>query len=148
MRGDPRGGSPSFYPPTGRGRGDAPLYGAGRAAPPQGQPPFSLLAKKRKRAAGRSKREERGRARRCGGDLEACAGCAVPLGNRESASPHLRVWERLSGVVVVWSLLLFPRSPLRLALTDSRSAERQRRVGESQIGFAARPRNSRSRAAD
>ena len=93
--------------PTGRGRGNAPLCGAGCAAPPLGGP----------------KEKNGGRARPCGGDLEACA---IPLGNRESASPHLGAWERLSGVADVWPLILFPRSALLASLSATgRSMERQ-----------------------
>ena len=52
------------------------------------------------------------------------AGCAGVLGNREGASPHLGGLGGAFGVVIVWPLLLFPRSPLRLALPGGRGKDR------------------------
>ena len=38
------------------------------------------------------------------------------LGEQGSASPHLRTWAGLSGAVIGFDQLLFPRVPLRYAL--------------------------------
>ena len=56
-----------------------------------------------------------GRARPRGGDLGACAGCAILWGNREGASPHLMVRRGFRGGRRM-TLLLFPHSSLHLAL--------------------------------
>ena len=133
--------------PWGGDRGIAPLCGAGN------EPPFSFRLHRKENGRSRSKEKallcpkpaRSGRFGRVRGLCETVSpyaesllpGALYPWG-RESVSPHLGAWERLSGVADVWPLLLFPRSSLRLALANSRLAERQRQVGESQIGFAAR----------
>ena len=118
--------------------------GAGACGSAAGPAPHFLFLRRRENGPlGGPKEKNGGRARPCGRDLRACAGCAWALGNRDDASPHLGAWVRLSG----WlshGLFLFPRSSLRLALpgrqgrADSRSMERQRRENAGQIGFAAR----------
>ena len=79
--------------PRGRDGGSRRLRTAReRAAPPRGQPPiFSSCEEEKTGRWAVQKRRTGGRARRCGGDLEACAGCAGALRNREGASPHFSV---------------------------------------------------------
>ena len=43
----------------------------------------------------------------------------------------LEAWVRLSGVVIEWLLLRFPRSPLRSALPRRAAENRKKRTGRS-----------------
>ena len=49
------------------------------------------------------------------------------LGEQGSASPHLRTWAGLSGAVIGFDQLLFPRVPLRYALPGDRGSGSERR---------------------
>ena len=67
--------------------------GAGACGSAAGPAPHFLFLRRRENGplGGPKEKNRGGRARRCGRDLEACAGCAGALRNREGASPHLSV---------------------------------------------------------
>ena len=66
----------------------------------------------------------------------ACAGCAIPLGSRES-NAHIWGLGAAFGVVVVWVLPLAPRVPLRYVL-PGRITGAAAEGDADQVRFAAR----------
>ena len=129
----------------GRGRGNAPLCGAGN------EPPFSFRLRRKENGRSRSKEKALwcpnpalwagldkygGRASRCDRNLRACTGCAWALRNRESASPHLRAGVRLSGWLP--NLARFWPRAFRFATRYREVNGAAAEVGAGQIGFVAR----------
>ena len=136
-----------FCPPTGRGR-RCRTSGTGRGTQP---PTFLWIAPKEKPPLQQWKRNrfwvqilpfrqvwtntgvERD------GAVEtwrACAGCAIPLGSRES-NAHIWGLGAAFGVVVVWVLPLAPRVPLRYVL-PGRITGAAAEGDADQVRFAAR----------
>ena len=155
VRGEPREGAPLFLPAHGAGTGGAGPRGRDGGCGPH----FSFVLPKEKSPPRRWKRKalwcpnpalwagldkDGGRARRCPRKLRVSYRVRLGLGEQRGCFPAFGELGGAFGVVDGFDQLLFPRVPLRYALpggsgkAGSRSAERQRRVGESQIGFAAR----------
>ena len=72
-------------------RGNAPLFSLGLAQRKWPRPVKRKALSRKVGAAGAFLRKTRGRRGRCCADLQAHTGCAIPLGNRDGAPPHLIV---------------------------------------------------------
>ena len=72
-------------------RGNAPLFSLGLAQRKWPRPVKRKALSRKVGAAGAFLRKTRGRRGRCCADLQTSTGCAIPLGNRDGAPPHLIV---------------------------------------------------------
>ena len=72
-------------------RGNAPPFSLGLAQRKRPRPVKRKALSRKAGAAGAFLRKTRGHRGRCGADLQTSTGCAIPLGNRDGAPPHLIV---------------------------------------------------------
>ena len=72
-------------------RGNAPPFSLGLAQRKRPRPVKRKALSRKVGAAGAFLRKTRGRRGRCCADLQTSTGCAIPLGNRDGAPPHLIV---------------------------------------------------------
>ena len=76
-----------------------------------------------------------GRANRCGKNLPGFRRVRRTSQKQRTYSPAFGTAQRLSGAVDVWALLLFPRSPLRLALPRPFSGRVSKGEGPQPLPF-------------